>query len=69
MQRRLAEELRSRWKRDRMEAAEYLLWDAVATVKHWFGVHTMIANEEWDFDQETVRFRGSICWKCNHRGW
>ena len=54
------------WRRGTRERLVYALADAAATVKHQFGIHTMIDHEEVDFETATVTYRGLICWKCEH---
>ena len=64
MERRLREELSTPRRGDRILLA---LWYAEATVKHWFGIHTMLPLEEWDFIEEVVQMKGLICWKCGYQ--
>ena len=45
----------------------YGWWNLTVTIKHWFGIHTMIPEEEIDFIEEVVQLKGMICWRCNHR--
>jgi hypothetical protein len=61
---RLSENLRTVWKRDRMDDLTYRFWDAAATVRHWFGFHTMVPTERWDLDAGSIQFVGRTCWKC-----
>lgn len=53
----------------RMSDWGYFWWDLKATVRHWFGHHTMIPSETWQKDPDR-RLRivktGERCWKCEH---
>lgn len=63
MERRLREQLSPPI--SRADRLLFTLWSFEATVKHWFGIHTMLPLEEWDFIEEVVQMKGSICWKCD----
>lgn len=67
MERRLHEQLSAHWQRPSMDRLAFTWWTLLATIRHVFGIHTMIPLEEWDFVEEVVQLKGSICWKCDHR--
>ena len=67
MERQLHEQLSSHWHRSNMDHLAFAWWTMTATIKHWFGIHTMIPLEEWDFTEEVVQLKGSVCWKCDFR--
>jgi hypothetical protein len=50
-----------------MDRVTYEWWNFKATVLHLGGIHTMLPHEEWDFTEEVVQLKGSICWKCDYR--
>jgi len=66
MERSLHEQLSAHWGRPNMDRLVYAWWSTKATILHWFGIHTMLPLEEWDFTEEVVQLKGSICWKCDH---
>jgi hypothetical protein len=63
MERRLLAQLSAH--RSSTERLLFTWWSIEATVKHWFGIHTMLPLEEWDFVEEVVQLRGMVCWKCD----
>lgn len=45
----------------------YLVWDVWGRVKHVFGIHTYVLQEDWDVTRGSIKIIGSICWHCNKR--
>jgi hypothetical protein len=55
---------------ERMGDLEFTWWNTKAHVRHWFGVHTLVASEVWQKTEEgllRVVKRGSKCWLCDYR--
>lgn len=69
MERQLHEQLSAHWKRTSMVRVQFVWWNLMVSIKHLFGIHTMIPVEEWDFEAGTVTMCGLICWKldCDYR--
>lgn len=49
------------------EEARFSLWDLVARVKHFVGIHTWVPTEEWDTERGTIQFIGDQCWMCGRQ--
>lgn len=55
---------------ERMSDWDYFWWDLKVTVRHWFGVHTLMASETWEMTPERrlyIAHTGWKCWKCDYR--
>jgi hypothetical protein len=63
----LTDFLEQEWGTRRMSDLRFRLWNLAAIVRHWFGIHTWVALEDWSLSGEYIRAVGHVCWRCPRR--